>query len=350
MYLILPAAGQSSRFPNMRPKWMLTHPKGNMMLTEAIIGLNLHDMDKIYLTILREHAEQYQCIPGILQQFEALGVHNKLSIITLDHATKHQPETIAETIKQASINGPFFCKDSDSYFPHTITPENHVCTYDLNRMEHVNAANKSYVQFSEHNFISKIIEKNVISGHFCTGGYGFSSAKQYLDIYDSITTRTNLYVSDIVFQMIIQNIPVRALTVQNYLDWGTLNDWNRYKSQFSVLFVDIDGTLVKNSSEHFPPYWGTTELLSENVAVINRLHESNNVQVILTTSRNESHRDITLAQLKRCGVKYHQIVFGLFHTKRIVINDYAPSNPYKSCDAINVRRDSNDLEHKLENF
>ena len=29
--LIVPIAGKSSRFPNIRPKWMLTHPKSGYL-------------------------------------------------------------------------------------------------------------------------------------------------------------------------------------------------------------------------------------------------------------------------------------------------------------------------------
>jgi hypothetical protein len=40
--LIIPMAGKSSRFPNMKPKWMLTHPmKNRFMGIESILGLNL---------------------------------------------------------------------------------------------------------------------------------------------------------------------------------------------------------------------------------------------------------------------------------------------------------------------
>ena len=41
-------------------------------------------------------------------------------------------------------------------------------------------------------------------------------------------------------------------------------------------------------------------------------------------------------------------IFGLVHGRRIVINDYANTNPFKSCDAINLRRDSEDLREMLE--
>ena len=59
MNLILPVAGKSSRFPNLKPKWLLTHPNGNLMITEAIRGLNLKDFEKIYLISLDIHFENF---------------------------------------------------------------------------------------------------------------------------------------------------------------------------------------------------------------------------------------------------------------------------------------------------
>ena len=35
---------------------------------------------------------------------------------------------------------------------------------------------------------------------------------------------------------------------------------------------------------------------------------------------------------------------GLNHSKRIIINDYANSNPYPSCDSINIKRNSDSLD------
>ena len=51
--LLIPIAGKSTRFPNTRPKWMLTHPKsGYFMGIESIRGINLDFFDKIYFTFL----------------------------------------------------------------------------------------------------------------------------------------------------------------------------------------------------------------------------------------------------------------------------------------------------------
>ena len=47
MKLIVPVAGNSSRFPHVKPKWLLTHPNGNLMFHEAISGLDLAEVDEI---------------------------------------------------------------------------------------------------------------------------------------------------------------------------------------------------------------------------------------------------------------------------------------------------------------
>ena len=36
--LLIPCAGKSNRFPNMKPKWMLTHPDGKLMIEKYLTG------------------------------------------------------------------------------------------------------------------------------------------------------------------------------------------------------------------------------------------------------------------------------------------------------------------------
>lgn len=43
--LILPVAGRSSRFPGMRPKWLLTMPDGKLMLEKAVERLDMSDYE-----------------------------------------------------------------------------------------------------------------------------------------------------------------------------------------------------------------------------------------------------------------------------------------------------------------
>ena len=43
--LIVTAAGLSSRFEGLKPKWMLTHPKGNWMIVEALKDFDFESID-----------------------------------------------------------------------------------------------------------------------------------------------------------------------------------------------------------------------------------------------------------------------------------------------------------------
>ena len=348
MNLIIPAAGKSTRFPGLRPKWMLVHPNGNMMVTEAIRNFNLQEVSRIFLVILQEQVEQYNCVAGIERAFENIGMRDKLKIVVLNKATRHQPETVARAIQQEHIEGPIFIKDSDNTFQCPLAPKNGVAVFDLNKMSLVNPSNKSYVTLDDNQMVNNIIEKQVISPFFCTGGYAFKSSAEYLKYYDILQQNENLYISHIIYKMLLDGIPFEPLFVSHYEDWGTLKDWDTYKSRYSTLFVDLDGVLVKNSGEYLEPRWGETAAIKENAEVVNELYASGKVRIIITTTRKNECRELTIKQLEREGIKYHDIIFDLYHSKRIVINDYTKSNPYKSCDAINLKRDSADLKEMLE--
>ena len=56
------------------------------------------------------------------------------------------------------------------------------------------------------------------------------------------------YISHIIFEMMLSGSTFYGTKTTDFKDWGTLDAWNKYKSQYKCLFVDIDGTLVTNSS------------------------------------------------------------------------------------------------------
>ena len=64
---------------------------------------------------------------------------------------------------------------------------------------------------------------------------------------------------------------------------------------------------------------------------------------MITTARPEKFRKLTIAELDRHGVPYDQLVMGLPHSRRYLINDYANTNAYPSAVAINIERNSNRL-------
>jgi len=344
--LIIPIAGKSSRYPGMRPKWLLTHPSGRLMVVESISGLNLDLFEKIFVIALQEHEDQYSFSSGMERCFfDAFGkeIYKKLDVVLLDAETQNQPETIFQAIDKRKIEGPIFIKDSDNFFKCNINTGNFVTTYDISSMESVNAGNKSYVVTDDNGVITSIVEKKVISSEFCAGGYSFESASIFRESFLKLREHKNLYISHMIYSMMLEGIEFATELASGYIDWGTLKDWNEYKSSFATIFIDMDGVLVENSGRYFGKLWGETGPLEDNVKKIRDLYDTGKCQIIITTSRDESFKAATETQLEKIGVKYHQIIFNLMHCKRIIVNDYATTNPYKSCDAINISRNSSDL-------
>ena len=111
--LIVTAAGLSTRFEGLKPKWMLTHPNGNWMIVESLKNLDFDNIDKVYFGFLNEHIEKYNCRYAIDMCIDELGIKNKAEVVILDERTKNQPHTVYEVIKQASIEGQIIIKEVD---------------------------------------------------------------------------------------------------------------------------------------------------------------------------------------------------------------------------------------------
>ncbi|CAK0755454.1 conserved hypothetical protein [Gammaproteobacteria bacterium] len=349
--LIIPMAGKSSRFPDMRPKWMLTHPMTNRFMgIESILGFNLEFFDNIYYVCLSDHEKQYNFLNGFLLELEELGLKDKVKILFLEGQTRSQSETVYNAIQIGGIEGFIFIKDSDGYYECNIKDEkNQVAFFNLNDMDDINARTKSYIEFDINGLITNIVEKKVISSTFSVGGYGFQNAKEFCKTYQIFkNTEEECYISNIIFEMILSGYCFYGLKIKNFKDWGTVDAWNKYKSQYRCLFIDIDGTLVSNSSVHFPPYIGTGDPLNTNISFLRSLYNSGKAKIILTTSRPERLRELTISEMIKYNMPYDTLIMNLPHCKRVVINDFAKSNPYPSCEAINLPRNFDNLAEFLK--
>ena len=342
-------AGRSSRFPNMRPKWMLTHPMTNrFMVTESILGLNLDFFDNIWFICLQEHEDKYQFMKGLVSELDEVGLRAKSNIVLLPEQTDSQSETVYTFLSGQELEGFVFIKDSDGFYRCDVEERNQVAYFDLNDMDDINARTKSYIELDVNNVITNIVEKKVVSSTFSSGGYGFADAKEFCKTFEKLQDMDGeCYISHIIFEMMLSGSTFYGTKTTDFKDWGTLDAWNKYKSQYKCLFVDIDGTLVTNSSIHFPPYVGSGDPLEDNIELLDDLHQQGKVKIILTTSRPERLRQLTLMELQTKGIPYDELIMGLPHCQRVVINDFARSNPYPSCSAINIPRNENNLTEFL---
>lgn len=315
-----------------------------MMVTEAISGLNLDFFDNIYFICLQQHEDKYQFMKGFVSELDDAGLREKSNIVLLPEQTDSQSETVYTFLSGYDLDGFVFIKDSDGFYRCDVEERNQVAYFDLNDMDDINARTKSYVDLDVNDVVTNIVEKKVISSTFSSGGYGFADAKEFCKTFEKLQDMDGeCYISHIIFEMMLSGSTFYGTKTTDFKDWGTLDAWNKYKSQYKCLFVDIDGTLITNSSHHFPPYVGSGEPIENNIDFLAELHEQGKTKIVLTTSRPEKFRQLTIMELQTKGIPFDELVMGLPHCQRVIINDFARSNPYPSCKAINIPRNTDDL-------
>ena len=316
-----------------------------MMVTEAISGLNLDFFDNIYFICLQQHEDKYQFMKGFVSELDDAGLREKSNIVLLPEQTDSQSETVYTFLSGYDLDGFIFIKDSDGFYRCDVEERNQVAYFDLNDMDDINARTKSYVDLDVNDVVTNIVEKKVISSTFSSGGYGFADAKEFCKTFEKLQDMDGeCYISHIIFEMMLSGSTFYGTKTTDFKDWGTLDAWNKYKSQYKCLFVDIDGTLITNSSHHFPPYVGSGEPIENNIDFLAELHEQGKTKIVLTTSRPDKFRQLTIMELQTKGIPFDELVMGLPHCQRVIINDFARSNPYPSCKAINIPRNTDDLK------
>ncbi len=342
--LIIPCAGKSSRFPNMKSKWMLTHPDGKLMIQKSIEGINLEIFNRIIITILREHIEKYEADLILKQAFEN---NSKIEICILEKPTKSASETVYETLKIMDVKGSFIVKDSDNFVKITLPQKskNFIVGFDIHKHPKIsNIPEKSFLIVNNQNITQDIIEKKIVSHIICLGIYGFEDTDEFKKTFIYLSQNgieNELFISHTISYILSQKkIIFEYIEAEDYKDWGTINEWIEEQKKYQTYFIDVDGVIFKNCGKYGKINWSNnTHLIEENVKQIIKLQE-NGAQIIITTSREKKYQNALEKTLKKIGIKPYSIVMGLNHSARILINDFAPTNPYPSCIAISLPRDS----------
>lgn len=346
--LILPVAGKSSRFKGLRPKWLLTMPDGKLLIEKSIRDIDINVIKKIVIICLKEHLDQYIKKNDLIKLFSDLKILVKVVVLTKQ--TSSVAQTVEQGIKQANIKGPIFIKDCDNTFGYKYNGDNSVAVVDLNTVDLIDAKNKSYVEVDKLNHIKNIVEKNVISNLFCCGGYGFKDSSEYIKYFNKIykaNTKGEIYISHVIYSMLIDGEVFKADKADGYKDFGTSKEYFTYMNTFMTIFCDIDGVLLENGSKFGKKKWKTGPL-ENNIKLLSEYQRKARLYLIITTSRPESEKPYVSKILKKFNLIPDQYVMGLPHTKRYLINDFTNSNPYPSAISININRNSDELEKLLK--
>lgn len=338
--LVVPAAGRSARFPDMKPKWLLTHPDGQLMIEKTLSNFEFERYDKIIITILQEHCEKYDADIILRQIFG-----DRVDLCILENQTADAAETIYETIKRHELEGYITVKDSDCYVQAAYPlKKSYVVGISLDKLEdNICVKNKSFIIKNDEDIIIDIVEKRVVSQIICLGTYCLK-IESFIFAYNKIRNtpiykfKNEVYISHIISYLIEDNKIFHFVEAEEFVDWGTLPDWRREQRKYMTYFFDIDGVLLKNTGKYGKRNWTNTfEPIKENIKILKRLSDEGN-QIIFTTARGDKDVKKFLEFLQENNIVYKQIITNCFHSQRILINDFSPTNPYPSCRSISMPR------------
>tara|TARA_R100000458_G_scaffold9704_2_gene7702 strand:+ start:8072 stop:9136 length:1065 start_codon:yes stop_codon:yes gene_type:complete len=336
--LIIPAAGGSTRYSTKKPKWLLTHPHGSLMIEEVVGALNLEEYDEKHIVILEEHCSKYNADVILKQLFG-----DEFKITILEEPTASAPETVMECVVRNSIEGNIIIKDCDCLVEFDFPEEdNFVVSLDINKQAVKNLPSKSFILYNQDDIIDAIIEKKVVSSSVCLGVYSLD-CHAFCYAFDELTQIASrndqeLYFSHIVSYLIGKGVIFTATEASKFIDWGTQQEWVEYTSNLKTYIFDIDGVLLENRGKYGIETWENTfKPIEENIEVLKSLSDKG-AEIIFITSRTEEYLGQFKDYLKDKGIEYKTIISGCNHNRRIIVNDFFATNPFPSCEAINVPR------------
>ncbi len=339
--LIIPCAGKSSRFPGMKPKWMLRYPDGKIMVEKAVEGLDTDAYERIIVTIVKEHAEKYNA-DIILNKIFKEKIGKKFQLCILDEFTTCQAETILKTLDIMNVQGAFAVKDSDNYIKVDVNNNNSfVVGLNINRFtrEIARLNQKSFLIVNEQGIITDIIEKRIKSECVCVGMYGFESGELFHDAYNHLrdvsSDRYEIYLSHIISYIIGMKKEVyQCVYAEDYEDWGTIKDWNIVLDEKQTYLINMDNLLFEIPEL---PYLEQLVLnpIGGNIEMI-KAKSDNGAQIIILTSMPDRFKSDIEKALIGQGIKAYRIVTGCYLSHKTLMEMSDRTIPYPGSTALNI--------------
>ena len=78
-------------------------------------------------------------------------------------------------------------------------------------------------------YLTNIIEKTVVGHYIRAGGYAIDNVDTFLHYYHLLRQYGRFYLSHIIYAMLLDKKTFRPMMVEEYKDWGTKKDLNRYE-------------------------------------------------------------------------------------------------------------------------
>lgn len=312
-HLIIPVNFEDSYFFKNRPRWLLSLPDGKLMVEESIASV-VKGCSKIIIVCPKEHFSKTIKEDSIINSLQKRFKKEVQIIKSEKKLTK--AESIVSALKKAKITESFFVKDP------------------LNKFN-FNYKKNNVTFFNE---VNSILDAD----------FGFFSGDIFLEHYYELKknkTNLNAILSSLKKSM-HDFIPHKIKLVE---DWSSLKNYREFQRRHATLFLDIDGTLLKNGSKFVDGAWETKPIL-KNLKAIAAYQQSHNLHIVITTSRPKSQKSYLQKVFSLYNIIVHSYLFDLPHCQRVLVNDFFDSNPYPSALAINIARNQDNLESYLDSI
>jgi len=344
MNVLMPCAGLNSRFPAGPPKYLRTMNDMRPMFSWALDSMRTFpDGIAPFFAIRKEHDEQWDAA-AVIRQFEPTA-----QVLVLDRDTRGPACTVEAMLRHFGVHGGFVVKDCDCAFrlPQGATWPTDSAVYVAWRETATgDRGSKSWIE-ERNGEVRSIVEKQRPRDWYCHGGYQFGDVADYLHTFQRIEQEGEIFVSHVISKMLDAGFRFMAKMVCEAHDWGIWDNYVSFRQKRKAYFIDLDGCVTTCGTPYGPGGWATTTVLPGVAEKIAKLRKAGS-SIYFLTGRLASEAEHTEATLSRAGVRWDRIIYGIQGGTRVLVNDYADSNPYPACEAINTFRDSADWLSKVQ--
>ena len=318
MNIIIPLGGIGKRFSDngyVKPK-PLIKVLGKEVIFWLLDSLDIKKEDSVYIPY-NEYLDTY----NFKEVVNDLYPNIKLTSLP---PTNGPSETIKLCINHFNIKGKIVLLDGDTWYEEDVLSkirqnDNNLTTYfKSTTLEPL----FSYIKLND-NRIVDVKEKVKISDNANSGCYVFKSAEEVLKYIDRIEKKSEKFISDIIKEMLKDEIYFSSVEVNDFHVLGTPQQIIEFAKSYPIekkrFVFDLDNTLVT-----FPTIAGdytSVKPISKTINYLRNLKKEGHHIIIYTARRMRTHGgnvgaiiadigEITMDTLKKFDIPYDELFFG----------------------------------------
>lgn len=318
MNIIIPLGGVGKRFSDngyVKPK-PLIKVLGKEVIFWLLDSLNIKKEDSVYIPY-NEYLDIYNFKEVVNDLYPNIN-------LTSLPPTNGPSETIKLCINHFDIKGKIVLLDGDTWYEEDILDK--IRQHDNNLTTYFKSTTLeplfSYIKLND-NQIVDVKEKIKISDNANSGCYVFKSAEEVLKYIDRIEKKSEKFISDIIKEMLKDEIYFSSVEVKDFHVLGTpqqiIEFSKSYPTEKKRFVFDLDNTLVT-----FPTVKGdytTVKPISKTINYLRNLKKEGHHIIIYTARRMRTHGsnvgaiiadigEITMNTLKEFDIPYDELFFG----------------------------------------